>query len=103
MEAQGLITHYAGRGAFVSDITLRDLEEIFDLRMLMELFALETACRRLDDSVLNSLEKMLLDLADNSSPKGFSKPIPGCTIPSCRTEETGGWKAFSTCFLRKLP
>lgn len=71
MEAQGLITHYAGRGAFVSDITLRDLEEIFDLRMLMEIFALETACRRLDDSVLNSLEKMLLSLTENTSPKEF--------------------------------
>ena len=71
MEAQGLITHYASRGAFVTDITLRDLEEIFDLRILMELFALETACRRIDDATLDRLEAMLLSLNKTSSPQEF--------------------------------
>lgn len=71
MQAQGLITHYPGRGAFVTDISLKDLEEIFDLRMLLELFALKTACGRMDDQILDEIEQTLLELGENSPPEMY--------------------------------
>lgn len=71
MEAEGLVCHYAGRGTFVTDITQRDLEEIFELRILFELHSLRTACSYFDDEILDRLEQGFLRLNDNSDPQEY--------------------------------
>ena len=48
MEGEGLVSHYVGRGTFVTDITVRDLEEIFELRIMFELHSLPSACVYMD-------------------------------------------------------
>ena len=71
MEMEGLVKLYPGRGTFVTDLTQHDLEEIFDLRFLLELHALETACKYMEDEVLIELETNFLELTDSSEPQQY--------------------------------
>ncbi|RKL63463.1 GntR family transcriptional regulator [Thermoanaerobacteraceae bacterium SP2] len=71
MEAEGLVTYFPGKGTFVTDITQRDLEEIFELRYMFELHALRTAYKYIDEETLDRLEKEFLMLNDESSPQQY--------------------------------
>ena len=57
MEAEGLVKHYPGRGTFISVITVRDLEEIFQIRKMIELEGLRFAIDQISDDMLDSIAK----------------------------------------------
>lgn len=71
MESEGLVFHFHGRGTFVADITQRDIDEIFELRIMLELHSLRSAIRYFDESILNELEKSFLDLDEDSEPQQY--------------------------------
>lgn len=43
LESEGVLVSYPSRGAFVASLTLRDVQEICQLRILLELYALDVA------------------------------------------------------------
>lgn len=45
LEADGFVVTYPRRGAVVRQLTLRDIEELFDLRLSLEVFAARQAAR----------------------------------------------------------
>ena len=47
LEADGLIENIPNRGAFVTGLTKRDISDLFDLRGLFEVQAVEWAIRRM--------------------------------------------------------
>ena len=71
MASEGLVKQYPGRGTFVTEITLQDLEEIFELRILLELFSLRKAYRWLDKDTLEDLEHLMLNLNEKSSEQEY--------------------------------
>ena len=71
MEGEGLVSHYLGRGTFVTDITVKDLEEIFELRIMFELHSLTSACEYMDDDVLSELQNAFESLDENSSEQEY--------------------------------
>ncbi|WP_072524724.1 GntR family transcriptional regulator [Clostridium sp. Marseille-P3244] len=71
MEANGLVSHYLGRGTFVTDITVRDLEEIFELRRMFELHSLSSACMYIDDDTLDKLQDAFENLNERSSAQEY--------------------------------
>lgn len=71
METEGLVSHFPGRGTFVTNITQRDLEEIFELRIMFELHSLHTACKYFDEEILDRLEQAFLELDDHSPPQQY--------------------------------
>ena len=71
MESEGLVYRYPGRGTFVTNITQRDLEEIFELRIMFEVQALNTACQHFDAEFLDSLEKDFTYLNPDSHPQQY--------------------------------
>ena len=71
LEAEGLVFHFPGRGTFVTDVTMRDLEEIFELRILLELHALRVACDYISDETLNNLIQDFMKLTSDSSPQQY--------------------------------
>lgn len=56
LEADGLIISYPARGTIVAPITPYDVEEIYELRVLHELWALERGFFRITDEELDSLQ-----------------------------------------------
>ena len=71
MESEGLVYRYPGRGNVVTNITQRDLEEIFELRIMFEVQALNAACQHFDAEFLDSLEKDFTYLKPDSHPQQY--------------------------------
>jgi DNA-binding GntR family transcriptional regulator len=59
---EGLLKMIPGRGAIVAEMTLKDVKEINDLRMVLEPLALETAIRKIPDEALDEQLCKWLDL-----------------------------------------
>ncbi|NLJ41031.1 MAG: GntR family transcriptional regulator [Clostridiales bacterium] len=54
LASDGLVEVVPHKGVFVKEVTAKDIEDIFDIRMLLESYAIEKAPKKLDD------EKILL-------------------------------------------
>ena len=69
LEGEGLVTIYPHRGIEVSRLDIADIEEIFDLRVLLEARAVELAVPRLTKGDLDVMEAALtrMDRADVSA------------------------------------
>ncbi len=61
LEIEGIVTSYPGRGTFVAVITPYDVEEIYELRTIFELFALEKSFPRITDADLDRAEQSFLE------------------------------------------
>jgi DNA-binding GntR family transcriptional regulator len=59
LESEGLVTSYRSRGSFVSEMTERDIREIYSLRMILEEEAIRLAARRGTPEALDDLETTL--------------------------------------------
>lgn len=67
LEADGLVTSYNSRGTFVSYISPYDVEEIFSLRITLELLALNLSMDFITDEDLDLLEKKFTELLNDFS------------------------------------
>ncbi len=68
LEKDGLVSHYSQKGTFVSEINPHDVEEIFNLRIMLEISALQEAYSKISEEELNKIEMMFSSL-DTTSPK----------------------------------
>ncbi|MBR0400288.1 MAG: GntR family transcriptional regulator [Mogibacterium sp.] len=59
LEADGLIENIPNRGAFVTGLTKRDISDLFDLRALFEIQAVEWAIKRMTAEDIESLRETL--------------------------------------------
>lgn len=57
LEADGLIENIPNRGAFVTGLTKRDISDLFDLRALFEIQAVEWAIKRMTDEDIDVLRE----------------------------------------------
>ncbi len=64
LELEGLVHHIPSRGTFVKDITVQDVEEIFQLRELLEVAALKMAIIDITDDELSQIRIRLEQLDD---------------------------------------
>ncbi|MHC6179178.1 GntR family transcriptional regulator [Clostridium sp. JNZ X4-2] len=56
LEMEGLIVSYPGHGSFVASISPYDVEEIYELRILLESWALKRSISRITSEELDNLE-----------------------------------------------
>jgi DNA-binding GntR family transcriptional regulator len=70
LERDGLITTLPRKGSYITDISLNDLGELFDIRQILECYALDCIKKRAKQSpedtysVINELERNLLEKHD---------------------------------------
>lgn len=61
LEAEGLVVFHAHRGAFVTELSLPHIREIFSLRSLLECFILRQAIPRATPKSLKAAERVLVN------------------------------------------
>ena len=66
LESEGIVTRYRSRGCFVAQITVRDVEEIFELRIQLELCAARNSVPLINETDLDALERSLSALTNES-------------------------------------
>jgi len=71
LAAEGLVRHIPARGAYISEISLQDIEEIFSLRKMLELGALKEGLPRISDEEIQNVEAVLAGLDQNSESDAF--------------------------------
>ena len=71
LDKEGLVKQIPNRGTFVVEITVQDIEEIFALRELFEIYALKSACKFITDEILDYIENEINSLDNNDSPEKF--------------------------------
>ena len=59
LEADGPIENIPNRGAFVTGLTRRDISDLFDLRILFEVQAVEWAIKRMDSEEIDKLAESM--------------------------------------------
>lgn len=64
LTAEDLVSIVPHRGIFVADISLTDLQKIFELRMVLEGFCARLAAQRINDEQVAQLEAILDELDD---------------------------------------
>ena len=71
LEGLGMVRRYPGRGCFVAEITAQDINEIFSLRILLEVAALRASYHLIDPRSLALLEQDLLALTPEDRPDAY--------------------------------
>lgn len=68
LERDGLIVNYPARGSFVTDITLYDIDEIYELKSLLMNWALERSIKNISAKSLEQMKRKLeKDYANDTS------------------------------------
>jgi DNA-binding GntR family transcriptional regulator len=62
LDAEGLVNIVPRRGTFVNDISITDLQQIFELRIVLEGFCARLAARRITEDQIEEMESALRDL-----------------------------------------
>ena len=62
LDAEGLVNIAPRRGMFVADISITDLQEIFEVRIVMACFCARLAARRITPKQIAQMEAVLRDL-----------------------------------------
>lgn len=86
LEGEGMVHRYPNRGCFVNDITAQDVNEIFELRSLLEVAALNAAFRHIDPQELDRLEADLLQLKPTDTADAYfetDRRLHSIIISSC--------------------
>ncbi len=66
LESDGLVTRFPSRGCFVADITLHDVEEIFELRTQLEICALKNSYKLITAEELLNMRETLDSLSPDT-------------------------------------
>ena len=61
LESEGLIENIPNRGAFVIGLSNRDISDLFDLRCLFEVQAVEWAIQRMEDEAVERAHHLAID------------------------------------------
>ena len=73
LEAEGLIRLVPRRGAFVVELSITELKEIYLIREVLEGLAAELAVPNLDSSAFNQLESLLGQMEEATAQQDFSR------------------------------
>lgn len=74
----GLVLYKSRKGYYFIQITYRDLEEIYDLRTILECYALRSGIKNIDKNNLRKLLKKIIALKEK--PLQSKKPPEFCTL-----------------------
>jgi DNA-binding GntR family transcriptional regulator len=78
LESEGLVRTYPNRGAFVINLTLAEVEDLFDVREALEIKAAELAIRKANREQLDAIRDALeqhSQLVENSSDSNYRIPV----------------------------
>lgn len=62
MEGEGIVEHHKNRGTFVTRFTVEDVRELFDIRIILECYALEFSIYNFDEVYIEQITEECKDL-----------------------------------------
>jgi len=65
LELEGFVVMIPRKGAYVSDISLKDINDVFEIRTALDALAAGLAAERITDDELELLERLLVEIAES--------------------------------------
>ncbi len=75
LELEGLVLMIPRKGAYVSGVSLKEVSDVFEIRLALEGLAAELATNRITDEELENLERYLVIIAEGIENKDLNKVI----------------------------
>ena len=63
LELEGLVVMIPRRGAYVANISIKDINEVYEVRTALEVLAAGLAAERIDDAELDEMERTLITMS----------------------------------------
>jgi len=64
LEQEGFVVMVPRRGTYVSDLSIRDINEVFEIRTALEVLAAGLAAERMTEGDLERLERLLVEIGE---------------------------------------
>lgn len=65
LELEGFVVMVPRRGTYVSDISLKDINEVYEVRTALDVLAAGLAAERITDEETEELERLLVEIAEH--------------------------------------
>ncbi len=75
LELEGFVVMIPRKGAYVADISLKDIADVFELRRALEALAAELAAERATEEEIEQMERCLFELAKVIEQKDVAKIV----------------------------
>lgn len=75
LELEGFVVMIPRRGTYVADISIRDITEIYEIRISLDVLAAGLAAERITDDELNQLNALLVEISKNVATMNLEKIV----------------------------
>ena len=75
LELEGFVIMMPRRGAYVANITLKDITQVFELRSALEELAAGLAAERITEEEIETLERMLVEIGEHMENKDMERVV----------------------------
>mgnify|MGYP000939943508 FL=1 len=79
LELEGFIVMVPRKGAYVADLTFKDIADVFEIRAALEGLAAGLAAERITDDELKNMERLLVEKAEAIAEKDIEKLVAADT------------------------
>lgn len=79
LELEGFVVMIPRKGAYVSDLSTKDIADVFEIRSALETLAAVLACDRITNEELEELERILIKVADCVAANDLEKLVEADT------------------------
>lgn len=64
LELEGFVVMIPRRGTYVSDLSIKDINDVYEVRMALDVLAAGLAAERITDDELEQMERMLVEISE---------------------------------------
>ena len=75
LELEGFVVMIPRRGTYVADLSIKDVNEVFEIRKALDSLAAGLAAERITDEELEELERLLVDIAKSIENHDWDKIV----------------------------
>lgn len=75
LELEGFVIMVPRRGAYVANITLKDITQVFELRSALEELAAGLAAERITEEEIETLERMIVEIGEHMENKDMDRVV----------------------------
>src|SRR5690606_7880656 len=75
LEIEGFIVMVPRKGAYVADLSFKDIADVFEIRSALEGLAAELAAERITDEELDEMERLLIEKAEAIASNDMEKLV----------------------------
>lgn len=75
LELEGLVVMIPRRGAYVANLSIKDINEVYEIRTALEVLAAALAAERINDEELDAMERMLVAMNALTPPEDIPELV----------------------------